>query len=152
MSINATEAIRMAESGLPILALAPGSKKPRRGSHGVSEATCDTATIAQWWDCTPNANVGLACGQLFDVLDIDVRKGGRWPARQTIPLYAIARTPSGGWHLYVPVGWLADRTMRGEGWDYQAKGAYVVAPPSPEYEWIMGWRSEAEVTTLPDLP
>lgn len=142
----------MAERGIPVLALAPGSKKPRKGSRGVSEATTLKGHVTLWWSQHPDANLGLACGYAFDVLDIDVAKGGQWPGGQTMPLYGIARTPSGGWHLYVPVGWLSDRTLRGQGWDYQAAGSYVVAPPSPGYEWIMGWRSEVDVTTLPNSP
>lgn len=145
---TANAALSLAGHGIPVLALAPGSKKPRRGSRGVNEATTITGHITLWWANTPNANLGLACGHKFDVIDIDPRKGGRWPSGQTLPLHALVSTPSGGWHLYVPVGLLSDTTMRGDGWDYQARGAYVVAPPSPGYEWVIGWSDVAKPFTL----
>ena len=144
----ATEALRLARDGIPVVALAPGSKKPRRGSRGVSEATTLVGNITLWWSNHPDANLGLACGHQFDVIDIDPRSGGRFPVGQTLPIHAMVRTPSGGWHLYVPVGLLSDRTLHKPGWDYQARGAYVVAPPSPGYEWVVGWSSEAQLVSF----
>lgn len=141
----AQEAARMAENGVPVLALAPGSKKPQRGSKGVLDATTSIHVVNLWWDKTPAANIGVGCGVKFDVLDIDPRSGGKWPAGQTFPLHGLVVTPSGGWHLYLPVGWLFDSTRRGRGWDYQSAGAYVVAPPSPGYRWLVGWRDAVDV-------
>jgi hypothetical protein len=39
--------------------------------HGLTEATTNRARILAWWAQHPQANVGLACGHLFDVLDLD---------------------------------------------------------------------------------
>lgn len=149
LSETGTEALRMTKLGIPVLALAPGSKKPQRGSKGVRDATTSMHVVDLWWSTTPAANLGFACGVKFDVLDIDPRSGGRWPAGQTMPLHGIVGTPSGGWHLYVPVGWLYDSTRRGKGWDYQAAGSYVVGPPSPGYRWLQQWSDEAAEVMLP---
>ena len=39
--------------------------------HGLREATTNRARVLAWWTRHPQANIGLACGQLFDVLDLD---------------------------------------------------------------------------------
>ena len=39
--------------------------------HGLTEATTNRARVLAWWTADPQANVGLACGHRFDVLDLD---------------------------------------------------------------------------------
>jgi Bifunctional DNA primase/polymerase, N-terminal len=39
--------------------------------HGLREATTNRARILAWWTAHPQANVGLATGHRFDVLDLD---------------------------------------------------------------------------------
>ena len=39
--------------------------------HGVKDATCNRARILAWWTRHPQANIGLATGHRFDVLDVD---------------------------------------------------------------------------------
>jgi Bifunctional DNA primase/polymerase, N-terminal len=46
----------------PLGALAP---------HGVNDATCNRARVLAWWTRHPHANIGLATGHAFDVLDVD---------------------------------------------------------------------------------
>jgi len=48
---------------------------PAPGAHPVSptwqmQATADRAVIGQWWEARPEANVILATGRVFDVLDV----------------------------------------------------------------------------------
>ena len=43
--------------------------------HGVKDATCNRARVLAWWTRHPQANIGLATGQLFDVLDVDGPQG-----------------------------------------------------------------------------
>jgi Bifunctional DNA primase/polymerase, N-terminal len=40
-------------------------------SHGVKDATTNRARIMAWWTRHPQANIGLATGHRFDVLDVD---------------------------------------------------------------------------------
>jgi Bifunctional DNA primase/polymerase, N-terminal len=78
----------------PLGALAP---------HGVNDATTNRARILAWWTRHPLANIGLATGHRFDVLDINGPDG-----TQTIHALAAAhglersgplvRTGGGGWH------------------------------------------------------
>jgi hypothetical protein len=45
--------------------------------HGVNDATTNRARIAAWWTQHPHANIGLATGHAFDVLDIDGPTGAK---------------------------------------------------------------------------
>lgn len=61
--------------GLHVFPLAARSKVPRKGSHGLDDATSDALQIAQWWGTDPTANIGIATGHVVDVLDIDGERG-----------------------------------------------------------------------------
>jgi hypothetical protein len=52
----------------------PKRKRPYT-PHGFRDASCETATIDKWWQCWPNALIGLPTGKALGavVLDIDVR-------------------------------------------------------------------------------
>jgi Bifunctional DNA primase/polymerase, N-terminal len=39
--------------------------------HGVKDATTNRARVLAWWTRHPSANIGLATGHHFDVLDVD---------------------------------------------------------------------------------
>jgi hypothetical protein len=78
--------------------------------HGVKDATTNRARALAWWTRHPQANIGLATGHTFDVLDVDGPVGA-----QAIQELAAAhgfhssgplvRTGGGGWHYYVaPTG------------------------------------------------
>jgi Bifunctional DNA primase/polymerase, N-terminal len=120
--------------------------------HGLREATTNRARILAWWSQHPQANVGLACGHRFDVLDLDgpagvqalrafaAEHGMALPARG--PVVRSGRAEE-GWHYYLAPAGLPRRTRLLEGVDYQALGGYVVAPPSRHatghrYAWARG--------------
>ena len=42
--------------------------------HGVKDATVDVEQITAWWNEFPDAVAGLACGEAFDVIDLDIDK------------------------------------------------------------------------------
>ena len=107
--------------------------------HGLKEATTNRARVLAWWSQHPQANVGLACGHRFDVLDLDGPAGiqalRQFAAghRITLPAHGpVVRSgrPEGGWHYYLAPAGLPRRQGVLEGVDYQALGGYVVAPPS----------------------
>jgi hypothetical protein len=107
--------------------------------HGLREATCNRARILAWWLQHPQANVGLATGHRFDVLDLDgpagvqalrafaAEHGMTLPA--TGPVVRSGREQA-GWHYYLTPAGLPRRARLLDGVDYQALGGYVVAPPS----------------------
>ena len=44
------QALQLAQAGVPVYPLAPGSKTPPKGHHGYREATTDTDAILRWSD------------------------------------------------------------------------------------------------------
>ena len=71
--------------------------------HGVKDATTNRARILAWWTRHPQANIGLATGHFFDVLDVDGPTGAE--AIQELAtehglrsVGPLVRTGGGGWH------------------------------------------------------
>jgi hypothetical protein len=116
--------------------------------HGVKEATTDANRIGRWWRRWPQANVGLATGIVFDVLDIDGPAG--LAALRQLPEAANLRlkgplvaTGGGGWHhWFTPTG-LGNRPPRGLAHvDWRGRRGCVLAPPSRHicgrpYRWLV---------------
>lgn len=123
-----------AEHGLAVFALQPGTKVPYRGSHGVLDATTNTGRVAQIWAARPLSNIGIATGNVVDVIDIDGPIGVHswansmhWPE----PVGIVSTPRVDGIHLYVPANpYGRNRAGIFPGIDYRARGGYVVAPPS----------------------
>ncbi len=140
----------------------PGCDRPAKHPlvrHGVHDATCDQAQLERWWHRWPTANIGLATGICFDVLDVD-GPAGLAALRQFVravnlrlpgPLVA---TGGGGWHhWFAPTG-LGCRPPRGlPHVDWRGRGGAVVAPPSRHaaggtYRWVHG----LDQGPLPEVP
>jgi hypothetical protein len=110
--------------------------KHPRTRHGLTQATTDPQRIAAWWKRWPNANVGIATGDLV-VIDIDGPDGARaLDELQTehgpLPVTRAVRTGR-GLHLYFAVHGhaIANSAGRlGPGIDVRGRGGYIVAPPS----------------------
>ncbi len=107
--------------------------------HGLKEATTNRARVLAWWTRQPLANIGLATGHRFDVLDVDGPEG-----EQAIRAFAaehglassgpLVRTGGGGWHYYLAPSGLGNAHPAGlERVDWRGRGGYVVAPPSRHY-------------------
>jgi Bifunctional DNA primase/polymerase, N-terminal len=129
--------------------------------HGLKEATTNRARVLAWWTRQPLANIGLATGYLFDVLDLDGPEGVaalRAFARQHHlelpadgPVVRSGRAEA-GWHYYLAPAGLGRRRGLLDQVDYQGPGAYVVAPPSCHasglaYRWVRDLDHP-----LPELP
>ncbi len=118
--------------------------------HGLKEATTNRARVLAWWTRHPQANIGLATGHRFDVLDLDGPDGVaalRAFARQhhlTLPADGpVVRSgrAKAGWHYYLAPAGLGRRRGLLDRVDYQGPGGYVVAPPSRHasglaYRWV----------------
>jgi hypothetical protein len=115
--------------------------------HGVKDATCNRARILAWWTHHPQANIGLATGHTFDVLDVDGPAGAH-AIRELAAEYGLVssgplvRTGGGGWHFYLaPTGLGNARPRDLEHVDWRGRGGYVVAPPGRHasghpYQWV----------------
>lgn len=121
-----------ASMGVPVFPLQPGSKRPWPGSHGVKDATTDVAQINAWWRTQPQANIGLAAGVVFDVIDLDGPEAVRqWLNVKPVPQIGKVKSPrTAGWHLYVPVTGATNKAGALPKIDVRGSGGYVVAPPS----------------------
>jgi hypothetical protein len=128
--------------------------------HGVKDATCNRAWILAWWTRHPQANIGLACGHLFDVLDVDGPEGEH--AIRTLAAThglqssgPLVHTGGGGWHFYLaPTGLGNVRPAGLECVDWRGQGGYVVAPPSRHpsghpYQWVAGRDLDTPLRQVP---
>jgi Bifunctional DNA primase/polymerase, N-terminal len=120
-------------------------------------ASTDPGLVGEWWRRWPQANLGLATGRRFDVLDLDGEQGAEAlraglsiaPTEHPGP---VARTSGGGWHLlYAPSG-LGNRVGLLPGVDWRGRGGLIVAPPSQHrsghrYRWV-----RPLTATLPTVP
>lgn len=130
-------AMQYARDGLRVLPCRPLGKTPAIPDW-PNRATSDLGAVSRWWTDEPGFNVGILTGAPGpDVLDIDVRPGGSGKEfleklREDGLLDGAVRvvsTPSGGEHWWFPG--TSRRKMRPAPYvDFQANGAYVLAPPS----------------------
>jgi hypothetical protein len=111
--------------------------------HGFHDATADSAQAAAWWARDHSANIGLACGVIFDVLDVDHEEFligvADLPDCETDggPVVVTGR---GRFHLYFAATGLGRRIRFSAHCDWLGRGGYVIAPPSRHvcgghYEW-----------------
>jgi hypothetical protein len=133
----------------------PG-KHPRLAGWPQLAAT-DPTVVGGWWRRWPDANLGLATGRRFDVLDLDGRQGVEAlraafhiaPWEHSGP---VARSGSGGWHLlYAPTG-LGNRVGLLPGVDWRGRDGLIVVPPSQHatgrrYAWV-----RPLTAALPEVP
>ena len=130
--------------------------------HGVKDATTNRARVLAWWTQQPQANIGLATGQLFDALDVDGPAGER-AIGQLAAAHGLAssgplvRTGGGGWHFYLTPTGLGNVHPRGlEHVDWRGRGGYVVAPPSRHasghpYQWLAGRDLDTPPGQVPEV-
>lgn len=131
--------IQMGQPIFPCKSAGPKAKAPMT-RNGLLDATLDLDQVKRWWRQHGTASIGIPTGILWDVLDVDIKENtdGRvhLPYLQRMGLLngcqKVARTPSGGWHLYFPSTKGLTNKARGAtlGLDVRAKGGYVLAPPS----------------------
>jgi hypothetical protein len=155
-------ALAYAGLGWPVFPQVPRGKEPLKGSHGVHDATTDPDQIRAWWRREPRANIGLAAGPAFWVLDVDTAdgKGGEASLSRLVeefgplPYTVTAISGSGGWHFYFqPAPELNNRPTGLPGLDVRTTGCAITAPPSIHrngrpYRWAKG-RGPGETPIVP---
>ena len=146
-----------AEIGIPVFPCEPNGKRPHPKlpkrdlkAGGLHLAHTDPNRIEKWWAEYPDSNIGLRTGEVFDVLDVDMKHDA--PGWQSVSrlnahgllagAFAQASTPSGGGHLlFAPSGHGNHSAGKsGHGLDFRGVGGYVVAAPSVIdgacYQWV----------------
>jgi Bifunctional DNA primase/polymerase, N-terminal/AAA domain len=122
--------------------------------HGLKEATTDREQIRRWWAAYPNANIGLALGDLV-VIDED-RPGAILAAGLELPNGPVSRTGRGHHYMFKLNGQALLNGAFAPGLDCKTGEAYIVAPPSihlsgKRYEWVAGHGLEdIEPSPLPE--
>jgi hypothetical protein len=128
--------------------------------HGVKDATTNRARVLAWWTRHPQANIGLATGHAFDVLDVDGPAGAHAiqelaATHGLVSSGPLVRTGGGGWHYYLAPTGLGNASPAGlEHVDWRGRGGYVVAPPSRHasghpYQWVIGRGLETPLAEIP---
>lgn len=134
------QALRYAEHGWAVFPLQPKGKTPLT-SHGCKDPSKDIGQIKEWWKSHPDANIGIATGEVsgFFVVDVDGQDGEsslKKLEERHAPLPSTVEVITGGdgRHLYFKMpdghsirnsaGKIADKV------DIRGDGGYVVAPPS----------------------
>lgn len=134
-------------------------------SHGLLDGTSDITAIQQWWNRSPDANVGFVTGAQSGIvaLDIDPRHGGLESLRELEEQYGHlpdgprVRTGGGGEHIFFrhPGGHVKSRAGVAPGIDVRGDGGYVVVPGSvhstgKSYVWEHG--KTPSKLPLPPIP
>lgn len=162
----ASAALVYASHGWPVFPLVPKDKRPLT-TDGFKSATSDRVTILDWWGKWPEANIGLATGIAFDVLDVD-GDVGRTTLQMVLDSVGVTYRHTGpvtvtgkGWHYYfAPTGRGNRANMQGDSdtktnLDFRGLGGYVVAPPSlhplgHRYTWDPERTPREPLPTAPD--
>lgn len=166
------------EGNMPPLSILPlkGKIPAIPGGHGAKGASNSADQVEKWWTDRPNANIGIATGEVNGIVvidvDVDNEKGldgaitlasaekeyGKLPDTWTV------NTPRGGYHLYfkypagkaISIGTDIFNNTHGPGIDYRGNGGLVVAPPSmhPDVKKRYEWDVERNPRTMgiADLP
>lgn len=134
----------LAEKGLSIFIVEPGSKRPLGGHSWYTRQSSEPEQIADWFAETPNANFGVHTGDSYVVIDLDVKphQNGVLEFRRLCEENGIddflleldtliVRTPGGGYHLYFRVPFpCANKNYFPDGIDVRGAIGYVVGPGS----------------------
>ena len=166
-------AIELANRGLSVFPLAPGTKIPCRGSAGFHDATTDIDQIGEWWTASPDGNVGVRTVGLA-VVDLDLyhpRARESWDRiikmtrPESLPSSWTSRTGRGGMHRWYQLTDSEDRHLK-NGYASQlpingelvrlphidlkcSGGSYVVAPPSVVPQGAYSWLRRGMLATAP---
>lgn len=150
-------AMALTRKGFRVFPCSPLAKDP--ACKWKAEATTDLdRASALWSGQLSDANIGIATGGGLVVVDVDMKNGRQGlqsldalqhEFKEALPPTLMARTPSGGLHLYF--SYPADQRAIGnraglrDGIDIRGAGGYVVAPPSElnnerdgtgKYTWV----------------
>ena len=136
-------------SGWSILPVKPEEKRPYMTNwlqYTKSRATLDM--VENWFNHLSGAGVGAVTGKISNMVVLDVENWCKTPIEDLLkkyPTQMVARSGSGGYHLYYqyPTGItrVSNRVGLFEGADLRADGGFIVLPPTlhpngNRYEWI----------------
>lgn len=155
VTIFAQFAQRYAKYNFKVFPCKESGKLPKTKT-GFKEATNVTKTIEEWALKWPNANIGIATGEVSGiwVLDLDGEPAEQWLAKQDpLPITPEVRTGKGR-HIYfkLPKGVNVSNSAGqvAPNVDVRGTGGYVIAPPSVHPDGgVYQWHREHKPSTTP---
>jgi KaiC/GvpD/RAD55 family RecA-like ATPase len=147
------------QRGWAVFPLKPGEKVPLT-KNGFLDASTSAEQIAAWWTDKPNANIGIATGEVSGIVVVDV-DGPQGEAAMTafgpMPATPVSLTGKGRHLIFLrpAAGFKNSAGKLGPKIDTRGDGGYIVAPPSAHpnggrYHWAKGLHpAKIEVAELP---
>lgn len=136
-------------SGWSILPVKPDEKRPYMTNWLQYMHTKATPNqVENWFNNLAGAGVGVVTGKISNIIVLDVENYCKTPIEELLkryPTQLIARSGSGGWHLYYQypnnVPKVSNRVGIFEGADLRGDGGFIVLPPTRHpngglYEWV----------------
>ena len=136
------------DSGWSVLPVKPEEKRPYMTNWLQYMHTKATpAQVQSWFTNLSGAGVGVVTGKISNIVVLDVESYCPTPIEEILkkyPTQMIARSGSGGWHLYYQyptgVSKVANRVGIFEGADLRGDGGFIVLPPTRHpsggyYQW-----------------
>ena len=147
------------QRGWAVFPLKPGEKVPMT-QQGFKDATTSAEQIETWWTDRPNANIGIATGEVSGivVVDVDGPQGeAALAALGHMPLTPVSLTGKGRHLIFLrpQEGFKNSAGKLGAQLDTRGDGGYIVAPPSVhpnggKYQWAKGAHpAKIELAKLP---
>ncbi len=142
-------AVELADSGIPVFPCSD-DKRPMT-THGFKDASTTPTRIAFFFR-DPGALIAMPTGLASNihVIDEDPKNGGNLGTLGTLPMKAVARTRSGGRHVFFKHrDGIKNTTGLRQGIDVRGEGGYVVLwAYSDAGQWISGDLTQP----LPEYP
>ena len=150
-------ALRYAGQGWPVFPCAPNKKTPlgNLAPNGVLSASTNPATIRQWWEREPDANIGIHVGAAgMAVIDLDPDDQGNLPDYDPTPTSLVAKTPRGGEHHFYAIGEgeviPPSASVIAPHVDVRSHNSYVLLAPSKTPDGDYQWAEEGQTNYRPD--
>lgn len=136
-------------SGWSVLPVKPEEKRPYMTNwlqYMKTKATMKQ--VENWFNNLAGAGVGVVTGRISNIVVLDVEHYCPTPIEELLkkyPTQMVARSGSGGYHLYYQyptgVAKVSNRVGLFEGADLRADGGFIVLPPTRHpsggfYEWV----------------
>lgn len=109
--------------------------------------------IRSWWANWPNAQIAIITGRTIDVIDIEKNYSKYFPNLKNL-LTPKVKTKHNGIHYWIKSDNRKTTTINSNNihlGDIKANGAYVLVPPSIDYNWIKGFEF-SNIPLLDSLP
>jgi len=137
------------DSGWSILPVKPEEKRPYMTNWlQYMKTRAPRATVENWFNSLTGAGVGVVTGKISNIVVLDVENYCKTPIEELLkkyPTHMIAKSGSGGYHLYYQyptnVSKVSNRVGIFEGADLRADGGFIVLPPTRHpsggvYTWV----------------